>query len=178
MCISLRCSALWLWMLLFLSPGGWEGQTTILFFVTSDCPISNAYAPEIQRICTQYRSKGVACSLVYEDVSIHPADVRGHLDEYRYRGIPYAIDRDRAIANKAGATVTPQAVVTDESGAIRYRGRIDNRYEQLGKPRRVVTVRDLRDAVDAVLAGKPVTSPETTALGCYIVSPDILRKSP
>jgi hypothetical protein len=69
-------------------------------------------------------------------------------------------------------------VVLDATGEIRYRGRIDNRYEALGRPRRVVTIRDLRDALDAVLAGRPVARPETTALGCYIVHPDVLRKLP
>lgn len=153
-------------------------RASVLFFVTSDCPLSNFYAPEIQQLCREYGRKGVSCSLVYEDVSIDDAAVRKHMAEYGYTSIPTVIDRDRAMARRAGATVTPQAVVVGANGDIRYRGRIDNRYEELGKPRRVVTVRDLRDALDAVAAGKPVARPETTALGCYIVSPDVLRKRP
>lgn len=86
------------------------------------------------------------------------------------------IDRDRTIAGRAKASVTPEAVLVDARGEIRYRGRIDNRYVDLGKPRRVVTVHDLREALDAVLAGKPVPHPETTALGCHIVSRDFERK--
>jgi len=166
---------------LLLLPGQVNGRSAeahILFFITSDCPISNSYAPEVQRICSEYAGKGVACRLVYEDLSIDAAAVRKHLEEYRYRGIPAEIDRDRSVATKAGATITPQAVVLDATGEIRYRGRIDNRYEALGRPRRVVTIRDLRDALNAVLAGRPVARPETTALGCYIVHPDVLRKLP
>ena len=53
---------------------------------------------------------------------------------------------------------------------MKYRGRIDNQYAALGKPRRVVTVHDLRDALDAVLAGRPVANPETEAFGCFIAS--------
>jgi hypothetical protein len=173
----LPCAAL-----AFLLPYGPKpaepGWTTVLFFVTSDCPISNSYAPEIQRICGEYGRKGVACSLVYEDVSLDAEGVRKHLDDYLFRGIHTVIDRDRSVAARSGATVTPQAVLMDANGDIRYRGRIDNRYEELGRPRRVVTVRDLRDALDAVLDGKPVPRPETPALGCYIVSPDLHRKSP
>jgi hypothetical protein len=162
-------------LLLLAAP---PGRATLRFFVTSDCPISNSYAPEIQRICGEYGPRGVACSLVYEDVTIDAAGVRKHLEDYRYRGIATVIDRDRAIATSARATITPQAVLRDAKGDIRYRGRIDNRYEDLGKSRRIVTVRDLRDALDAVLEGKPVQRPETQAVGCYIVSPDLQRKSP
>ena len=72
--------------------------------------------------------------------------------------------------------MTPEAVVIDSRGEIRYRGRIDNFYADLGKPRQQVTARDLRDALDAVLAGRTVPNPETRALGCAIVPPDILGK--
>jgi thiol-disulfide isomerase/thioredoxin len=154
------------------------GQPRVLLFVSSDCPISNGYAPQIQRLCQEYARKGVRCALVYEDVAIDAAAVRKHLDEYRYTGVSAAIDRDRTIARRARASVTPEAVVIDGTGEIRYRGRIDNRYVELGKPRRVVTVHDLREALDAVLAGTRVPHPETTALGCYIGSGDIERKHP
>jgi hypothetical protein len=145
-----------------------SGAANVLVFVASDCPVSNGYAPEIQRICRDYRAKGVTCSLVYEDVAIDTARVRAHRDEFRYTEIPAVIDGDRAIAGRAKATVTPQAVVVGPGGALKYRGRIDNRYAALGKPRRVVTVHDLRDALDAVLAGRVVANPETEAFGCFI----------
>ena len=144
------------------------GAANVLVFVASDCPVSNGYAPEIQRICRDYRAKGVTCSLVYEDVAIGAARVRAHRDEYGYKDIPAVIDGDRAIAGRAKATVTPQAVVVGPGGVVKYRGRINNQYAALGKPRRVVTVHDLRDALDAVLAGRPVANSETEALGCFI----------
>lgn len=140
----------------------------LLFFITSDCPISNGYAPEIQRVCREYREKGVQCSLVYEDAGISEAAARRHAGEYRYEGLTTVIDADGAMARRTGASITPEAVLIDGAGRIRYRGRIDNKYVALGKPRRVVTVHDLREAIDAVLAGKPVARPETTALGCHI----------
>jgi thiol-disulfide isomerase/thioredoxin len=152
------------------------GTVKVQFFISSDCPISNSYAPEIQRLCSDYGNKGVNCSLVYEDVQIDTTSMQKHLSEYRYAAIPAVIDSKRKIANQARATVTPEAVVIDSRGEIRYRGRIDNFYAALGKPRQQVTVHDLRDALDAVLAGRPVPNPETKALGCYIVPPDILGK--
>jgi thiol-disulfide isomerase/thioredoxin len=144
------------------------GPANVLFFVASDCPISNGYAPEIQRICDDYRSKGVSCSLVYEDVSIDDAHVRAHREAYGYKNIAAVIDGDRAIAGRAKATITPQAVIVGRGGTVKYRGRIDNQYAALGKPRRVVTAHDVRDALEAVLAGRAVAHPETEAFGCFI----------
>ena len=146
------------------------GAASVLVFVASDCPISNGYAPEIQRICRDYRTRGVACSLVYEDMSIDAARVRAHREAYGYKDMAAVIDADGAVAKRAKAAVTPQAVIVGPGGIVKYRGRIDNQYAALGKPRRVVTAHDLRDAVDAVLAGRPVANPETEAFGCFIAS--------
>jgi AhpC/TSA family len=157
-------------------------KASAIFFIASDCPISNWYAPTIQQVCREYGSRGVDCALVYEDVDLGAtpaaldADVRTHLREYRYGAMPAAVDRTRAVAKRAKATVTPQVIVVDRSGAIRYRGRIDNAYADLGKPRQHVTSHDLRVALDAVLAGRPVPTPETDALGCYIVHPASIRR--
>jgi hypothetical protein len=158
------------------------GKAHVIFFVATDCPMSNTYAPEIQRICREYASRGVECSLMYEDVDTGSSAaaldnaVRQHLREYRYEGIAAAVDRTRTIAKHAKASVTPQAVVIDRAGAIRYRGRIDNFYAAPGRSRRQVTERDLRQALDALLSGRPVPTVETPALECYIVDPARLRK--
>src|SRR6187401_2411441 len=144
------------------------GAASVLVFVASDCPISNGYAPEIQRICRDYRTRGVACSLVYEDMSIDAARVRAHREAYGYKDIAAVIDADGAVAKRAKATVTPQAVIVGPDGIVKYRGRIDNQYAALGKPRRVVTAHDVRDALDALLAGRPVIHPDTEAFGCFI----------
>ncbi len=144
--------------------------TQVIVFIGRDCPISNGYAPAIQRLCRDYAARGVRCTLVYEDREATPAAVREHLREYGYKDIETSVDGDGRIARRAGATVTPEAVVVDTQGTIRYRGRIDNRYAAVGRPRRHVTSHDLRDAVEAVLAKRPVQRPRTTALGCYITS--------
>jgi len=154
------------------------GKANVLVFVSRDCPISNGYAPEIQRICAAGRANGVTCTLVYEDVSIDAAAVRSHRDQYRYRDMPAVIDANGAIARRASATVTPQAVVVDRAGVVKYRGRIDNQYAALGKPRRVVTVHDLSDAITAVIAGRPVVPAETEAVGCFIPRITSSRRTP
>ena len=140
----------------------------VLLFLTSDCPISNAYAPEIQSLCRTSVARGFRCLLMYEDAGIAASDVRAHLQAYRYSRIAAALDTRGVIAARAGATITPEAVVVDRSGTVRYRGRIDNLYAALGRRRPAATVHDLRDAVDAVLSGRQVSTPRTEALGCYI----------
>jgi hypothetical protein len=158
------------------------GVANVLFFIATDCPISNSYAPEIQSICRDYAGRGIECSLMYEDVDLGASSrqldesVRKHLQEYSYTNIPAVVDRARTIAKRAKASVTPQAVVVDRTGKIRYRGRIDNFYAALGKTRRQVTEHDLRAALDAMLSGRAVPKSETEALGCFIVDPAVLRK--
>jgi len=156
-------------------------QASVVFFVATDCPVSNGYAPEIQRVCREYSGRGVGCSLVYEDIDAAPRSpkllqqVRAHLDDFKYSGIPAALDEDRAAASVAKASITPTAIVVNRDGEIRYRGRIDNLYVALGKMRQQVTSHDLRDALDAVLAGRPVPHPETESIGCFITDPALLR---
>jgi hypothetical protein len=164
-----------------IRPFATGAAASVVFFVATDCPVSNAYAPEIQRVCREFAPRGVGCSLMYEDVdtAASPAtldrQVRAHLDEYRHRGLPAALDRSRAVAAAVRATITPTAVVVDRQGAVRYRGRVDNLYAALGKTRQQITSHDLRDALDAVLAGRPVAHPETEAIGCFITDPALLR---
>lgn len=159
-----------------------KGPASVIFFIATDCPISNWYAPTIQQVCREYGSRGVDCALVYEDIDFGAtpaaldADVRTHLREYRYGSMTATVDRTRAVAKRAKATITPQVVLVDRDGAIRYRGRIDNAYADLGKPRQHVTSHDLRASLDAVLAGRDVPTPETEPLGCYIVDPASIRR--
>jgi hypothetical protein len=159
-----------------------RGSASAIFFVATDCPISNWYAPTIQQVCRDFAPRGVDCTLVYADVDLGAtpaaldAEVRTHLREYRYGSMTAIVDRTRAVATRARATITPSVVLVDRSGAIRYRGRIDNGYADLGRPRQHVTSHDLRTSLDALLAGRPVPQPETEALGCYIADPASIRR--
>ncbi len=152
-----------------------SGVANVLVFVSTDCPVSNAYAPELQRVCAAYSASGIACSLIYEDPKVTRAEVRKHLAEYRYRAVGAAIDLDGSLAAQLGASVTPQVVVVDRGWTVRYSGRIDNLYEALGSPRRVVTAHDLENALTAIVGGKAPTVYRTEAVGCYIVPSNLRR---
>jgi hypothetical protein len=143
------------------------GKVAVVFFVTNDCPVSNGYAQEIRRICEAYDGKA-KCTLNYVDPTLTPATVIGHLSEYNHGSYPAVIDTDHELVKASGAQVTPEVVVVRPGGEIAYRGRIDNKYESIGRARQQPTVHDLRDVLDAVLAGKPVAAARTAPIGCYI----------
>jgi hypothetical protein len=152
-----------------------SGKASVLFFITTDCPISNFYAPEVRRICSDYSAKGVSCTLVYVDSYLTAAEVRKHRGEFSYDKLPVIHDVQHHLIKAAGATITPQAIVAGPGGKILYSGRIDNFYAALGQPRREATEHDLRVALTEIVAGKPVSHPKTQPVGCYIPPPDISK---
>jgi hypothetical protein len=140
----------------------------VLFFVTGDCPVSNTYAPEIERIRQGYKDRNVQCFLVHVDPATSPASARDHAREYQLSDLPILLDNDHALANYAGARVTPEAAVVTAGGTLAYVGRIDDRFGKLGRQKPEPAHRELRDALDALLAGKPVAVARTEAIGCPI----------
>ncbi|MGD1069308.1 MAG: hypothetical protein ABSB15_04140 [Bryobacteraceae bacterium] len=152
-----------------------KGGLKALFFISRDCPISNRYSPEIRRICDEYSARGVACALVYVDPGLSDIEAAKHALDYGHGGYPKFVDRTHALVAATGATVTPEAVLIRADESIAYRGRIDNSYAALGKQRSVVTERDLRDAIEAVLSGRAVARPEVAAIGCYIPDLAVMR---
>src|SRR5690242_18080753 len=105
-----------------------QGRTTITAFIASDCPIANAYAPEIVRICAAYQPRGLSCTLAYEDAKLDAAGLQKHLADYALQGVRSTWDKDRKLADQANVTITPTAIVRDGRNNVRYRGRIDNLY--------------------------------------------------
>ena len=147
----------------------------VLFFVTTDCPISNQFAPEMNRICSEYEGRGVGCYLVYVDPHLNVADVKNHVKDFSYTCCPAILDAKHELVDIAGAKVTPEAAVFSRQGTVAYLGRINNWYEGFGQRRRVVSKHDLRDALDRVLAGKPVEPARTQAVGCFISKVGVSR---
>ena len=145
------------------------GTKAIVFLFTStDCPISNRYAPEVRRIAGAFAAKGVVFRLVYPGAAGDAKAIREHMAAYSYEGAFEAVrDPKLALAKFTGATVTPEAVVV-AGGTVVYRGRIDDRYVDLGRERPAPTRRDLFEALTAVVAGKPVAQAATQAVGCFI----------
>jgi hypothetical protein len=145
-----------------------HAKWTVLFFLMADCPIANRYAPEIQRICAAYGPKGAECFLVYVDPSTTPAALQQHVKDYNFSCCPAILDSQHKLVRKAGATVSSEVAVFSNTGDLKYRGRIDNFNADLGSTRQRATQHDLRDALDALIAGRGIPNPRTQAIGCFI----------
>ena len=141
-------------------------KVAVLLFVRSDCPISNRYAPELQRLYQQYFPQGIDFRLVYPESGLTTAAMENHLREYGYT-IPGVLDAGRQYVTRARARVTPQAAVFAR-GRLIYLGRIDDRYVDTGKARPRATRRDLEEVLAEVAAGKTPRMRETKAVGCAI----------
>ena len=142
-------------------------RATVLFFVMHECPVANGYAPEISRIMAECSTNGMRCFVVYVEDDLTPAKAREHAREYGYKS-GALLDPQHLLVKAAGATISPEAAVLSPAGEVLYRGRIDDRVADFGKRRVEPTRRDLRLALDALLAGKPVPARHTRAVGCYI----------
>ena len=139
----------------------------MIIFISVDCPISNAYAPEINRICKDYEPRGLKVYLVHADRTLSLDDARKHAADFGYT-CPILIDRGHDLVSRLGARVSSEAAVVLSDGTLAYQGRIDNLYAAVGKKRFEATTHDLRDALDAVLAGRPAPTPRTRAVGCSL----------
>jgi hypothetical protein len=155
----------------FPNPDEYKAQVVI--FIGHDCPISNSYSKEIIRLCQEFTPKKVAFCVVYADADLEKEKAQKHAKDFGFC-CPALWDPKMTLALKWGASVKPEAVVLSSKGELVYRGRIDNRYVDFSKRREQVTSHDLRDALEATLAGKPVAKPRVPAIGCDI---DLPKKS-
>jgi len=142
-------------------------KAVVLIFVSSECPISNRYAPEVRRLHEKFNAEGIKLLLVYPNADDSPAAIRQHTNDYQFVCAPIR-DPGHVLVKRAKATVTPEVAVFLPKGQLAYHGRIDNRNVAFGKERPEATQHDLEDVLQAVIEGKPPTGLSTPAVGCYI----------
>jgi hypothetical protein len=153
------------------SPGT---EAVVLFFIASDCPISNRYLPEIRRLENKFAAQHVVFWFVYPNVGETSDAVRQH--EAAYGAEEHVLlDPHHQLVALTHAKVTPEsAVLVPERGgaeALRtvYHGRIDDRYLQIGQERPSATQHDLERAIVDVLQHRSVQQPDGPAVGCGII---------
>jgi len=143
-----------------------DKKAVVLIFISRDCPISNAFVPEMNRIAADYGSRA-AIYLVQADVELSADEARKHAELFQIKP-PVLLDPQLQLARRTKARVTPEAVVITPGGETVYQGRINDLYAALTKKRAEPTTHDLRSALDALLSGKPVPTASTKAIGCSI----------
>ena len=142
------------------------GKIVVFVFVRTDCPISNRYAPTIQKLSDEYADKA-AFWLVYPSKVESAEMIRKHEREYGY-GIAALRDPQHVLVKESHAEITPEVAVFDARRKLIYHGRIDNLYEDIGRARSAATTHELEDAISAALGGKSLAAESTHAVGCYI----------
>ena len=135
---------------------------SVLIFMAVQCPVSNAYNERMEKLAQDYKAKGINVIGINSNVAESADAVKAHAAE-KHLTFPILKDAGNKIADRLGATVTPQAYFLDGSNKLLYLGRIDNSKNEDG-----VTSSELRNALDAALAGKPIAKPTANAFGCTI----------
>jgi peroxiredoxin len=137
-------------------------KAVVIAFIATQCPVSNAYNERMAAFARDYDAKGVAFVGINANKQESASEIVEHAKSHGFT-FPVLKDDGNKKADEFGAQVTPEVYVFDASWTLRYHGRIDD--DRSGK---AVQSADLRNAVDAVLAGKDVPVKEAKAFGCTI----------
>lgn len=146
------------------------GQVVVLAFLGTECPLAKLYAPRLAQLAAKYGPQKV----VFLGVASNRQDSVTEIASFaRTHNLAFPIlkDLNQQVADRVGATRTPEIVVLDKNHAIAYRGRIDDQYgfkSNINYQKTAADEHNLADALDAVLAGKSVAQAEVAAQGCLI----------
>jgi thioredoxin-related protein len=139
-----------------------KADATVLIFVSTKCPISNSYNDRMNALYKEYAGRNVQFVFANANENESPAEIEDHAKANRFSFKVYK-DAGNVLADKFGATVTPETFVFDKNGVLQYHGYIDDASNAAR-----VQVHGARKAIDAVLAGKPVEMKEARSFGCTI----------
>ncbi len=135
---------------------------TVLLFIAVQCPVSNAYNERMEKLAADYKARGIAVIGINSNVAEDAAAVKAHAEQNKL-SFPILKDPGNKIADRLGAKVTPEAYFIDAGNKLLYHGRIDN-----ARNAAQLETSDLRNALDAALAGKAIEKSEAKAFGCSI----------
>jgi peroxiredoxin len=138
------------------------GKGTVLIFIATQCPVSNGYNERMEKLAQDFKARGINVIGINANSTESVADVKDHAAK---NNLTFTILKDNGnkVADLLGATRTPEAYFLDASNKLLYHGRIDNSRDITQ-----VNSSELRDALEATLAGKPVAKATANAFGCSI----------
>jgi thiol-disulfide isomerase/thioredoxin len=139
-----------------------SSKAIVIMFMATQCPVSNAYNERMAALQKDYAEKGVAFIGINANKQEGVEEIKNHAKEHGF-AFPILKDWNNVVADKLGASVTPETYVLNSKFEVLYHGRIDDSQRE-----NKVTSKDLRTALDSVLSGKPVANRETKAFGCSI----------
>jgi peroxiredoxin len=135
---------------------------TVLIFISTQCPVVRDYIERIEKLAVDYRGRGVNVIGINSNSTETVEDMKAHVAA---NNLTFTVlkDKDNKIADQLGAERTPEVFFLNAANKLVYHGRIDNHRNVS-----LVNANDLRDAIEATLAGKPVVKTEASAFGCSI----------
>jgi peroxiredoxin len=134
----------------------------VVVFLSAQCPVVKGYASRINDLAADYQAKGINFIGINSNASEDLDWVKSNAAEYGYK-FPILIDKGNVLADKLGATVTPEVYYIDPAGKLLYHGAIDN-----DRSGRNVTEAFLKTAFEASLSGKKIERTSANAFGCSI----------
>ncbi|MGC1784754.1 MAG: redoxin family protein [Acidobacteriaceae bacterium] len=152
-----------------------SSKVLVVIFSCDHCPVAEMYEKRIRGLVSDYKNKGVAIVVImgndpkaerlselgYTDVGDTFADMKIRA-AYRHFNYPYLYDGDtQSVTRKYGPTATPHVFIFDQQRILRYQGRIDSNPQE-----KLATKHETRDAIDDLLAGRPVAVQNTPVVGC------------
>lgn len=143
-----------------------DSQVVVLAFLGTQCPLAKAYGPRLQQLAEEFGPRGVTILGINSNQQDLPTELEAYARRHDVQ-FPLLKDPGNAVADAVGAVRTPEVFVLDADRTIRYGGRIDDQYT-VGAQRKQPQRRDLAEALNELLAGKPVSQPVTAAPGCHI----------
>lgn len=139
-----------------------NSKATVIMFIATQCPVSNAYNTRMAQLYADYKGKGVTFLGINSNVKEDVDEVKDHAKSNKLDFIILKDDKN-IIADKFEASFTPEIYVLNGNLEMLYHGRIDDNRRESD-----VKTKDLRVTLDEILSGKKVSVPETKAFGCTI----------
>jgi len=143
-----------------------ETRVIVLVFLGPECPISQRYVPELNRLAAGQGTNAVEFFGVISGASMTRTQAAAFVREYAIQ-FPVLFDDGGPLARWLRPTHMPEAFVLRPDGDVRYHGRIDDWYESPGKPSASAQHHELRDAINALLTGKSPPKIFAPPVGCY-----------
>jgi len=159
---------------------GAAGSLVAIVFISNECPIANAMAPDLRALSAHAKSNSVMFHLVHPSPWVSRDELLRHAREFGYvseseTSTSVLADPSQSLVARCGATITPEGALFrldgQGGGELLYLGRVNDLYVGIGRRRPLISSHDLGNAIDAAVAGRAILQPIPKAVGCFIESP-------
>ncbi|MEO8398468.1 MAG: redoxin domain-containing protein [Ignavibacteriaceae bacterium] len=139
-----------------------DSKAIVLMFIATQCPVSNAYNLRMSDLYEKYKGKNIAFVGINSNKAESVSEIKSHAEKNNLKFVILKDEKNK-IADELDASVTPEIYVLNSKFEVQYHGRIDDSKSQDN-----IESKDLENALNEILAGKPISNNRTKAFGCTI----------